>query len=223
MADTDPSQNDPRPSTDIRIAEGAVAPHGGTSPLQERTSLGAILWLFFQIGVLSFGGGLSAWLYREIVEKRKWLTATDFLGGMALVQALPGVNMTNMSVYVGQRLRGVPGVLTALFGLLSGPFFILIGLGTAFHWVEEVPWSHAALAGVATAAVGLLLSMGVKAIRNLKPGVAHGIILVAIVVAVGGLRLPMIPVVAVLAPISVAVAWFEQRKARASMGDSDAR
>lgn len=178
----------------------------------ERTRLRDIFWLFFQIGVMSFGGGLSAWLFREIVEKRKWLTATEFLSGLTLVQALPGVNMTNMSVYVGQRLRGVPGVLTALFGLLLGPFFILIALSTAYHTIEDIPWSHAALAGLATSAVGLLLSMGVKAIRAFKPSVAHAIVLVVVVVTVGGLRIPMVPVIIVMAPISVAIAWFELKR-----------
>jgi chromate transporter len=161
---------------------------------------------------MSFGGGLSAWLFREIVEKRKWLTATEFLSGLTLVQALPGVNMTNMSVYVGQRLRGVPGVLSALFGLLVGPFFILIALSSAYHTIDDISWSHAALAGLATSAVGLLLSMGVKAIRAFKPSLAHGLVLLVVVATVGGFRLPMVPVIVVMAPISVAIAWFELRK-----------
>jgi chromate transporter len=187
------------------------------------TRLRDIFWLFFQIGVMSFGGGLSAWLFREIVEKRKWLTATEFLSGLTLVQALPGVNMTNMSVYVGQRLRGVAGVLTALFGLLVGPFFILIALSTAYHTIDNIAWSHAALAGLATSAVGLLLSMGVKAIRAFKPSVAHGLVLVVIVIAVGGLRLPMVPVIVVMAPLSVAIAWYElKKKTKKKAGDASA-
>lgn len=206
---------------DIAAAKG---PEGADPEPAERTPLRAIFWLFFQIGIMSFGGGLSAWLFRELVEKRKWLTATEFLSGLTLVQALPGVNMTNMSVYVGQRLRGVPGVLTALLALLSGPFFILIGLATVFRQVQSISWSHSVLEGVATAAVGLLLSMGVKAVRNFKPGLAHGAVLVAIIGCVGGLRLPMVPVVAVLAPVSVAIAWWEQSTGRGPKRErSDAR
>jgi chromate transporter len=194
----------------------------GDSPVTP-TRLRDIFWLFFQIGIMSFGGGLSAWLFREIVEKRKWLTATEFLSGLTLVQALPGVNMTNMSVYVGQRLRGVPGVLTALFGLLVGPFFILIGLSSAYHTIDDIAWSHAALAGLATSAVGLLLSMGVKAIRAFKPSIAHIVVLTIIVIAVGALRIPMVPVIIVMAPISVAIAWYElKHKPPADKGRKDA-
>lgn len=201
--------------------QSGIEPAATRDNPETQTRLRDIFWLFFQIGVMSFGGGLSAWLYREIVEKRKWLNATEFLSGLTLVQALPGVNMTNMSVYVGQRLRGVPGVLTALFGLLVGPFFILIALSTAYHTIDDIPWSHAALAGLATSAVGLLLSMGVKAIRAFKPSVAHAFVLIVIVATIGGLRLPMVPVIAVMAPISVAIAWYELKK-KAKKGADDA-
>ena len=191
-------------------------------PPPARPPLRDIFWLFFQIGIMSFGGGLSAWLFRELVEKRKWMTATEFLSGLTLVQALPGVNMTNMSVYVGQRLRGVLGVLTALFALLVGPFFILIALSTAYHTIEDIPWSHAALAGLATSAVGLLLSMGVKAIRAFKPSIAHGLVLIIVVATVGGFRIPMVPVIVVMAPISVAIAWYELKKKPVRKGADNA-
>lgn len=181
------------------------------STVPPSVSLAAIFGLFFQIGIMSFGGGLSAWLYRELVERRKWLTPTEFVSGMALVQALPGVNMTNLSVYVGQKMRGPKGSIAALSGLLTGPFFILIGLATVFHQVQSISWSHSLLEGVATTAVGLLFSMSAKAIRNTKMTIPHLAVLVAIVVAVGGLRWPMIPVVLVLAPVSVAIAWFGKK------------
>jgi chromate transporter len=185
-----------------------AADNGGARP----TPLRSIFGLFFQIGIMSFGGGLSAWLYREIVERRKWLTAVEFLSGMALVQALPGVNMTNLSVYVGQHLRGPKGSVAAVLGLLTGPFFIIIGLAAIFHRIQSVSWSHSVLEGVATTAVGLLFSMSVKAIRSAKMKLGHLAVLAAVVAAVGGLRWPMIPVVLVLAPISVALAWYYKKR-----------
>jgi chromate transporter len=186
------------------------------STVPPSVSLASIFGLFFQIGIMSFGGGLSAWLYRELVERRKWLTSTEFVSGMALVQALPGVNMTNLSVYVGQKLRGPKGSVVALVGLLTGPFFILIGLATVFRQIQSISWSHSLLEGVATTAVGLLFSMSAKAIRNTKMTIPHLAVLVAIVAAVGGFRWPMIPVVLVLAPVSVAIAWFGTKEDRAN-------
>src|SRR5262245_58446513 len=170
-------------------------------------SLAQIFTLFLQIGSLSFGGGLVAWLYRELVEKRRWLTETDFLGGLTLSQVLPGINMTNMAVYVGQRLRGWRGAGIALLGLLLVPFFFNIGLYTFYAEVQAVPGATPFLDGIAAAAVALFLSVGLKSVRHAVRTAGHWAVLIAIVVFVGVLRWPMVPVVLCLAPISVALAW----------------
>jgi chromate transporter len=169
--------------------------------------LTAIFSMCFQIGFMSFGGMLSAWLYREVVERRRWLTPADFLSGLALGQVLPGINVANLSIYIGQRLRGVPGAAVALFGLLFAPFFIIIGLATVYARIESIPWAHNFLCGVATAAVGLLMSVALKSIRHTMRGIGPFVILAAVILTVGLLRWPMVPVVLCAAPISVALAW----------------
>ena len=172
-----------------------------------RVPLSTIYWLFFQIGSLSFGGGLTAWLYREVVETRKLLPASDFLSGLTLAQVLPGINMTNLSVYVGLRLRGRAGAMTALIGLVSVPFFAIIGFASIYAEIAAVPALQAFLDGVAVAAVGMLLSMGVKAVRATRMQKAQLVIVGLVVGLVGVLRWPMIPVILVLAPISIALVW----------------
>lgn len=169
--------------------------------------LAAIFSLFFQIGLLSFGGGVLGWLYREVVEKRRWLTDTDFLGGLTIAQVMPGINVTNMSVYIGSRLRGAAGATAAVMGILTGPFFFVIGLLMVYARIQQISWAPTFMQGVATAAVGLFLSVGIKAIRKNIRSWQYGVML-AIVVLVGGLRIPMVPVVLCLAPLSVAIAWF---------------
>lgn len=170
-------------------------------------SLATIFWIFFQIGSLSIGGGLTAWLYREIVEKRKLLREADFMGAMTLAQVLPGINMTNLSVYVGQRLRGVRGAVAAMFGLTLVPFFAIITLGTVYAQVKDIPALHNVLDGVAAAAVGLLLAMSVKAVQVTHMRPIQLVITAIVIIAVGVLRWPMVPVILVLAPISVALVW----------------
>src|SRR5690349_4446173 len=93
-----------------------------------RTSLAEIFLVFLRLGLLSFGGGLSGWVYREVVENRKWLAEADFLSGLALSQMMPGTNIGNLSVYIGMRLRRIAGAIAALFGLITGPFLAVLGL-----------------------------------------------------------------------------------------------
>ena len=61
-------------------------------------SLWAIFRIFFQVGLVSFGGGLSAWFYREIVERRKWLAPEDFFSGLALGQGIAEVHRLGIAV-----------------------------------------------------------------------------------------------------------------------------
>ena len=188
----------------VRIEENSEGIERGHVRLWE------IFILFFKIGVMSFGGGLSAWIYREVVEEKRWLAPSDLLSGIALGQVLPGINTANMAIYIGQRLRGVPGAITGLLGMISGPFFIIIGVATVYAQITMVPWAHNFLCGVATAAVGLVLSVSIKSIRHTIRGIVHLVIMALIILTVGVLRWPMVPVVLCLAPVSVAVAMRSQ-------------
>jgi chromate transporter len=113
-------------------------------------SITAIFLVFFRIGLLSFGGGLSGWMFREVVLLRHWLDEDEFLSGMALGQILPGANVANLTIFIGQRLRGLAGAAAGLFGLLVGPFFAVLAR-------SAVRRPSAALAFLATfAAVGVM-------------------------------------------------------------------
>ncbi len=190
---------------DEPMRQPTAAPAASEDP--PHVSLRTIFWIFFQIGSLSFGGGLTAWLYREIVEKRNLMRDTDFMGGMTLAQVLPGINMTNMSVYVGQRLRGVKGAVTAIMGLILVPFFAIILIGTFYAQIKEIPALHHFLDGVAATAVGLLMAMTIKAVKVTRMRAIQLVIAAIVVLAVGVLRWPMVPVILLLAPVSIALSW----------------
>ena len=170
-----------------------------------------IFKLFLSIGAFSFGGGLIAWVYREVVEKRKWLKEQDFLGGLTLSQVLPGINMTNISVYIGQRLRGVRGALVAVFGLILVPFFFILALLQVYHQIIVIPGVQHFLDGMAVTAVGLFMSVGVKSARATVKSIEPALFIIAIVVAVGFMRLPLLMVALTLAPISVAIAYYKRK------------
>ncbi|HXF52672.1 MAG TPA: chromate transporter [Hyphomicrobiaceae bacterium] len=174
-----------------------------------RVSLTEIFLLFFHIGSLSFGGGLVAWVHREVVERRRWLTQAEFLGGLTLAQVLPGINMANMAVYIGQRMRGIGGAVAGLVGLLLVPFFAVIGLVSVYGQFGTSATLQSFMDGLATTAVGLFASVGVKSLRTSATGLVPVAVIAAIVVMVGFLRLPLIPVILGLATVSVAIAWHK--------------
>jgi len=177
-------------------------------PPARPASLFALYKVFFWIGLFSFGGGMTAWFHREVVQMRGWMKDEDFFSGYAFCQILPGVNSTNMAVYIGQRLRGFPGAGAALLGLLSGPFVVVIACAIGYQRLIAFPLFNAAVAGIAAAALGLLIRLGITAGREAWRDIRSPIVMAATFVAVGVFNLPLVPVVLVIGPLSVAAAWY---------------
>lgn len=181
----------------------------GAASLKPPVSLAAIALLFARVGITSFGGGLSGWIYQEVVHRRRWLSEDEFFGGLTLSQIMPGVNVINLTLFVGQRLRGAAGTAVALLAFLLPPMVLIILLASIYDRISGIAWVHQALGGIAAAAAGLTVSMGVKAGRGLKRRPWLGAVLTATFLSIGVLRWPMIPVVLCLAPISVWLVWRE--------------
>ena len=189
--------------TEGTAPRSAGAAGGAGSPV----TLPQILMLFARIGLTSFGGGLSAWIYREVVDRRGWLSEDEFLGGLTLSQILPGPNVVNLSIYIGQRLRGAAGATAAVLALLLPPMVTVLLLAAAFHSVREVAWLHDLLEGVAAGAIGLTISVGYRSARRATETNRWApVLVIAVFLAVGVLRWPMIPVVICLAPFAVVLA-----------------
>ena len=172
-----------------------------------RVSLPEIFRTFFWIGLFSFGGGLLPWIQHQVVNERKWMTDEEFFPAVALSQVLPGVNSTNVSVYVGQHVRGAIGAITALGALLIGPFFMVLIAAVSYKVVLGVPALQAAAAGVAAGAIGMLLRTGVSAVQAAGFRPAPVAIMVATFVLIGILHFSLVAVVLVMTPISIACAW----------------
>jgi chromate transporter len=171
-------------------------------------SIAVIFGIFFRIGIFSFGGGLSGWVYREIVTLRTWMDEDEFMSGLAMSQVLPGANITNLAVYVGQKLRGPAGALAAFFGLLTGPFFAVIALASVYGLVKDLRYAEAGMDGIAAAAIGLLLIVVGRGVRRALRRPEAIVALFATFAGVGVMHWSLLLVAAVVAPLSVAAAWF---------------
>ena len=177
--------------------------------------MGEILWVFARIGLTSFGGGLSAWIYREVVEQRRWLSEDEFLGGLTLSQILPGPNVVNLSIYVGQHLRGAWGGVLAAMALLLPPMITIVMIAELFHRLGDIGWIHDFLEGIAAAAIGLTIAVGLKAARHAtRASYWPLLVLAAVFGATALLRWPLLLVVLGLAPVGLAVAWRSRAHAR---------
>jgi chromate transporter len=120
-------------------------------------SLAKIFLEFLIIGATSFGG-VVPYLRDSLVTKRRWVDDKEFVEMLSISQSLPGLNATNMAVLVGEKLRGAPGSVAAIFGMCLPGAAIMYIVGIFYRIHGEHLWVTAALKGVAAAAVGLILS-----------------------------------------------------------------
>jgi len=157
---------------------------------------------FFILGLTGFGGVLPM-ARHMLVEKRRWLSAEQFAELLGLCQFLPGGNIINLSVALGMEFRGLRGALSALMGLILAPTICVVLLGLVYARYQNDPLVEHLFAGLAAAAGGLLLSTGIKMLAPLWGKWLQLALVVVGVIAIAGLRIPMLPVMLVLAPISI--------------------
>src|SRR5258707_3908190 len=152
----------------------------------------ALFVAFAKISLAGFGGVL-VWARRGIVDQHRWMTADEFNETFALCHFLRGPNVVNLSVVFGSRFRGIPGGIAAFAGLVGPPVVIVTILAALYARFGEIDALRRILAGVSCAAVGLLISALFRMMMPLirRRDLIGLVVLAAVFVAVGLLRLPL--------------------------------
>jgi len=187
----------------VGSGDGPGAPHdtgGGDGPTETRGGwfalpvalgggalgvLGTVFGTHLWIGSVLFGGGyvLIALLEPYAVGEYGWLTASQFLDGVALTQAVPGP-ISTLSAFVGYSAAGLPGAFLATAGIYLPAFVGVLWLAPRLEWIREVDAVRHALEGVVAAAAGAVAGVGLSlAIAGVQDVVAGGIAAVALVLA----------------------------------------
>ena len=172
-----------------------------------RVSLPDIAWTFNQIALASFGGGLSAWSRKIVVERKQWMGEESFLSAMTMCRIIPAASQINLAVFVGAGLRGAAGGVAAVLGLCLVPVALMLTLGFVYFPFKEVPAVSGALRGASAAAVAMTVAMVVKSGKKCLTGVIPVALFGAAFVLNGVLRWPLLLTLAILAPLALLWAW----------------
>jgi len=188
--------------------------HAGTTapplalarPESPRDLFVSFTWLALQ----GFGGVLAV-VQREMVEKKRWLSPDQFLEDWAVAQVLPGPNVINLSLMIGDRYFGLRGAIAAVAGMLTVPLFVILALALLYAQYASHPQVAGALRGMGAVAGGLIAATGVKLIPQLRRhplgfGACLGFIAV-VAIAIAGLRWPLLWVLAVFGGVACAWTW----------------
>ncbi|MDR3520720.1 MAG: chromate transporter [Acidocella sp.] len=168
-----------------------------------RPGLGAIFGCFFTIGSQSFGGGTTAWLRREVVTKRGWLTDQQFLASLAICQITPGPNPLNMAVFLGSVLGGGMGALAGFAGMMAFPTVLCLSLGALYYTYHQLPGLEILLGGLGAVAIGMNLANAIRLTRKNIRKIRQFTVIVLVAIAAGIFHFPLLDVLAIAVPLNL--------------------
>jgi chromate transporter len=186
------------------------------APIELRTpqSLRELFRVFNRLSLQGFGGVLPI-AQHELVERERWLSKEQFVEMLSVSQVLPGPNVVNLALMIGDRYFGLRGAFVALTGMLAVPTVVVLLLAALYAEFAHVPWVAGALRGMGAVAAGLVIATALKLLPALMKNPMGrapclGVALLTLI-AVGALRWPLVWVIGGLGSLSVAFVWWRLR------------
>lgn len=121
-------------------------------------TLSQLVGYFLKLGTIGFGGpvALVGYMYRDLVEKRKWIEEEDYKEGLALAQLAPGPLAAQLSIYLGYVHYGIAGATLAGLAFIIPSFLMVLGIGYAYVNAGGLSWMQAAFYGIGSAVIGII-------------------------------------------------------------------
>ena len=183
-------------------------------------SLADLFWSFTWLALQGFGGVLAV-VQRELVDRKQWLSREEFIEDWAVAQILPGPNVVNLSLMLGDRYFGLRGALVALAGMLAFPLAAVLLLAALFSGISGAAAAQGALRGMGAVAAGLIAATGLKLLPALKKNAMGGAVCTALAlltfVAIALLRIPLLWVLLGLGGAASIWAWHQLGQLRVEL------
>ena len=177
---------------------------------QRPASLTELFFSLTSIALQGFGGVLAV-VQREMVERRKWMTAEEFVEDWAVAQIMPGPNVVNLSLMIGDRWFGLRGALVAVAAMLTFPLLVVLLLALLYARFGGDPHVASALRGMGAVAAGLITATGLKLMGALRRHPLGPALIAAFGVAtffgIAVLRWPLVWVLLGLGGLSCLLTW----------------
>lgn len=173
------------------------------------------LFIAFTALALQGFGGVLAVAQRVLCDQKRWLTKEQFVEILAIGQVLPGPNVCNVALMVGDRFFGWRGAFAALAGMMAVPLVIVLAVTTLYAHYALLPPVAGALKGMGAVAAGLIVGTALKlapALRVNPMGLSTCVAFALLsFLGVAILRWPLVWVLLALGAIAFALAWRRLR------------
>jgi len=166
-----------------------------------------IFLVFFKIGAFTIGGGYAMipLIEKEVVDKRKWVPKEEFVDMLALAQSSPGPIAVNISIFVGYKVAGILGCISAVLGAILTAFLILLVVAMYFVGIKDNAIVERIFKGIRPAVVALIAAPVIRMGKNAKINRKTIFIPIATVVFVAFLKIN--PIYVILASVFVGITY----------------
>ena len=113
---------------------------------------------FLKLGSIGFGGppALVSYMHRDLVEKKKWISESDYKEGLTLAQLAPGPLAAQLAIYIGYVDYKILGATLAGVAFVIPSFIMVLLLGYAYVLYGGLPWMQAVFYGIGAAVIGII-------------------------------------------------------------------
>ena len=135
----------------------------------EENRLWTLFKVFFKISAVSVGGGLTMLplMDSEFVEKRNWMSESDMVDVVAIVQSVPGIIAVNMAILIGQRTAGLAGAIVASVGVVIPPVVVIVVIAALLFQLSGNATADHIFTGVRAAVSALILLSVIKMSKSI--------------------------------------------------------
>ncbi len=116
---------------------------------------------FMRISCFVLGGGFAIVpvVQDEYVRKRRLITEGEFADLFAIIQISPGLMVANCAVYVGNKIAGFWGGISAILGAALPPVVTICLIARCFQEIPvENPIIQSTFVGIRAAVCGLIFA-----------------------------------------------------------------
>ena len=147
-----------------------------------------LFWTFLKIGAFTFGGGYAmvALLEHEFVEEKQWVSREEFLDMVAIAESTPGPVAVNSATYIGYKIDGTAGAAASTVAVCIPSFVVIYCISLFFDRFLSLTVVAHAFRGIQVCVIYLILSAGLKMLRQLERNAFNVCILAAVIAAMVG-------------------------------------
>lgn len=173
-----------------------------------------IFYTFVKIGMFTIGGGYAMipLIQKEVVEKKKWISESDFIDMIAISQSVPGIIAVNVAIFTGYRIKGNMGSIVASLGTILPSFCIILAIAIFFRQFLDNIYVAKMFKAIRPAVVALIAVPVFSTAKSVGINIRTAIIPIAAACLIWLLGISPVYIVLVAALGGLIYGWIEEKR-----------